>query len=207
MALLTALVLLPEIASAATYTVTQATDNGTGQTAGTLSYAIQQANADPGSTINFNLSGGTTINLSGPLRPIDANMTIDGAGTAGLTINGGGTAAAFFVNSGTVTIKNLAVNNANAIGGTGGTGGTGGGGGGGGLGAGGALFVGSSANVTIQNVTFDQNKATGGTGGNSSSGTQRHTILLVRPKPTTIGDLPSSGRCWHRPTDRIVNVL
>jgi uncharacterized protein with beta-barrel porin domain len=166
MGVLMALSLPAGSAVADTYTVTQSSDNGTGQIAGTLSYAIVQANANPNSTINFNLTGTSTIALSGPLRPIEASVTINGAGTPGLTIDGGGLAAAFFVNSGTVRIENLAISNANAVGGAGGLGA---GGGGGGLGAGGALFVGSSANVTIQNVTFDHNKATGGIGGQGSS--------------------------------------
>ena len=116
------LALFGETAHAVVYSVTQSTDDGTGQTVGTLSNAILQANANPNSTINFNLGGGSTLTLTGPLRPIEASVTINGAGTPGLTINGGGTAAAFFVNAGTVTIQNMAVTNANAIGGRAGLG-------------------------------------------------------------------------------------
>ena len=49
-----ALALLAGRASAAvTYTVTNGTDNGLGTTAGTLSYAIAQADATSGATITF----------------------------------------------------------------------------------------------------------------------------------------------------------
>ncbi|HEX4141928.1 MAG TPA: autotransporter domain-containing protein [Pirellulales bacterium] len=154
------------------YTVTSTTDDGTGQTLHTLSWAIAQANANAvanpsdTNTININLpSGQSTISFSGPLMPIDANVTINGAGTPGLTVNGGGANAAFFVDTGTVKIENLTIANTNAVGGAGGIGGAGGGGG---LGAGGALFVNNTANVTIQNVAFQNNSATGGAGGFAS---------------------------------------
>jgi uncharacterized protein with beta-barrel porin domain len=158
----------------AQYTVTSSTDNGTGTTAGTLSYAIAQANANqasnPGSssTISINLSSGSMLTLSGALPLIDANVTINGGGTTGLTISGNGAHQVFFVDSGNVVIENLTIANANSLGGTGGNTAPAGGGGGGGLGAGGALFVNSAANVTVTNVAFTNNSATGGTGGNST---------------------------------------
>ena len=69
----------------AQFTVTSATDDGTGNTAGSLSAAINAANANaianPNSvnTIDINLASGTTITLAGNLPPIDCNLTINGA--------------------------------------------------------------------------------------------------------------------------------
>ncbi|HEY1784876.1 MAG TPA: autotransporter domain-containing protein [Pirellulales bacterium] len=145
--------------AAADIVVNSSADDGS---SGTLRWAINQANASPGSTIDFNLTPGSTINLTSPLPPIESNVTINGAGATGLKVDGGGANAAFFVDNGTVKIENLTIANTNAVGGAGGTGS---GGGGGGLGAGGALFVNNTANVTIQNVTFQNNAATGGAGG------------------------------------------
>ncbi len=73
-------------AQPAVYTVTQSTDDGTGATAGTLSWAIQQVNAAPGSTISLTLASGNTIDVSGPLPAINTATSIDGA--ADVTING-----------------------------------------------------------------------------------------------------------------------
>jgi len=70
----------------AVYTVTQSTDDGTGATVGSLSWAIQQANAAPGSTISITLASGNTIDVSGPLPIINTETTIDDA--ADVTING-----------------------------------------------------------------------------------------------------------------------
>lgn len=133
--------------------------------------AIIDANAAPGSVIDFGLPPNSTITLASPLPNITANMTIDGSVFPGLTISGNNQSQVFFVEAGTVQISDLAIVNGKATGGSGGIGS--GGGGGGGLGAGGALFVNSGAAVTIQNVNFSSNAAVGGAGGNvvpSSSG-------------------------------------
>jgi len=67
--------------SATTYTVTSITDTGseTG-TAGKLSWAITQSNASSGvdDVIEFNLSSGSTVTLSGALPIISDGVTIDG---------------------------------------------------------------------------------------------------------------------------------
>jgi hypothetical protein len=60
----------------------------------------------------------------------------------------------FFVYSGNVAMNNLAIQNAQTLGG------------GGGLGAGGAMFVASDGNVTLSNVQLTNNTASGGIGGN-----------------------------------------
>ena len=151
---------------AATYTVTSNLDDGS---AGTLRYAINQANANPGSTINF-AANLFTIGLTSPLPNINANMTINGDGNS---ISGSGAYRIFFVNSGTVGISNLLLQGGVA---QGGNGGSGTGGGGGGMGAGGAIFIrgndgGRTApTVTLSNLNLINNKAVGGTGGGIVSG-------------------------------------
>jgi hypothetical protein len=144
----------------------------------TLSQAIDDANADPGSTIEFNLSGTDTYTLSGDLPAISADVTIDGTNTTdgnSITIDGGGKYQGFYVSSGTATIEDLTLQNTAAIGQNGSAGMDGftanedpfpgGGGGGGGAGLGGGLLVGSQASVTLQNVAFESDSATGGNGG------------------------------------------
>ncbi len=71
--------------SGLTYTVNQTTDTGAGSgTSGDLRYAITQANANPGSTIQFAVSG--TIALGSALPDVTADMTIDGPGASNLTV-------------------------------------------------------------------------------------------------------------------------
>ena len=89
-------------------------------------------------------------------------MTLDGAGgtLAAAGLNG------LFAYEGDVTIQNLTVAGARAVGGAGGKGLIGGGGG---AGLGGGLFVASGANVTLSDVLFSGDSATGGAGGNGGS--------------------------------------
>jgi uncharacterized protein with beta-barrel porin domain len=137
--------------------------------AGSLSAAITTANSG-GGTITFAAGlAGQTISISGAALPaINANVTIDGSGAAGLTISGANTNRVFFVQSGTVAISNLTIAGGNATGGAGGSGGTGGGGG---MGAGGAIFV-NAGTTTISNVSFTSNTATGGHGGAGNGSNQ-----------------------------------
>ena len=69
---------LPGVATAApqTYAVTQSTDDGSGTTSGTLSWAIDQANANPGSTVVIASSLGT-ITETGRL-PALSGATVQG---------------------------------------------------------------------------------------------------------------------------------
>ena len=148
----------------ATYTVTTNADSGTGS----LRQAINDANANPGSTIVFSSSvftGGaaSVITLASALPEISANVTIDGASATGVTINGNHGYQGLFVYSGAVTIEDLTIENAKALGATGATGA----GGAGGLGGG--LFVGATAHVAITNVSFSGDSATGGAGGAGST--------------------------------------
>ena len=159
-AVLIGLMLPAARATAANYDVTSTTDDGTGGTNGTLSWAINQSNTAGGTnTITIGGSVGT-INMSGSLPMIASDVTFVGNST---TVQGNNNRL-FFVNSGTVAFQNLAISGGKAQGGHGGDGdtwGTGGGGGGG-------LFVNAGANVTIQDVSFSANSAVGGNGGSST---------------------------------------
>ena len=92
-------------------------------------------------------------------------LTVDGGNSV---IDGDGKYRGFFVYSGAVTIEDLTIQNAAAIGGVGGSGG-----GGGGAGLGGGLYVAdntadgaaSPGDVTLENVTFSHDSAIGGAGG------------------------------------------
>ena len=78
-----------------TYTVDETTDTGAGSgTSGDLRYAITQANANPGSTIQFSVSG--TIALESALPELTANVTIDGPGASDLTIQGTSSNGVFY---------------------------------------------------------------------------------------------------------------
>ena len=156
----------------ATYTVNVTTDNGsflvgqsTGAMSGDLRFAIAQADAHPGSTIEFSLPTNNTITLSTALEPIDADMTIDGSHGGSVTISGGGTSRIFFVTAGNVNIDDLTIADGLAVGGAGGSGGDASGGGGAGIG-GGLLINGGTVLLTLVNFTNDH--AQGGAGGNSS---------------------------------------
>ena len=161
----------------ANFNVTQATDNGLGDTEGTLSWAILQANTD-GETLNSGDPTGsddtitlqTNVQLDGVMTTLlNSNIEIIGNG---FTIDGDSSTDAdtdgdfrpLFVKSGTVTLNNLTVTNGLAKGGDAGVDG------GGGAGMGGGLFI-YDGDVTLNNVTFDQNQAVGGNtgaGGNNN---------------------------------------
>jgi hypothetical protein len=130
-----------------------------GGNAGDLRYAMVSAAA--GNTVFFNCGNPCSITLQGPLPPITQAMTIDGGSFGQVFIDGGASYRAFFVDSGTVALRNLQIQNARAQGGTGGAGG-----GGGGAGLGGGLFVNQAgATVTLANVFFLNDGAAGGAGG------------------------------------------
>ena len=170
------LLLAAAMAHATNYTVNVFTDttanglagggagSGSGST-GDLRYAISQANKAGGTnSIVFSCSSAScTITLGGPLPPIESNLTIDGGTFGKIIVDGASSYRVFFVDTGTVTLANLQIQNALAQGGAGGAGGPGGGGG---LGAGACLFVNQSgAKVTVQNSYFRNCAASGGAGG------------------------------------------
>lgn len=153
----------PSALAAVDCTVSVANDDGSGDTPNTLSWAIMTANngATPstyypsphpgGGCTNNTITLATNVTLTGVMkRLIDSDVTLDGQGH---TIDGGGSRP-LFVKSGTVTIKNMSLNNGQAQGGASRFGG-------GGAGLGGALFV-YSGTVTVRDVTFNTNQALGG---------------------------------------------
>lgn len=162
----------------ASFTVTIFTDTNSGGLAGTgagvagdLRAAILAANAAGGAdTIQFTCGAPPcTVTLTGPLPPITESLTIEGGTVGNIIVDGANAYRVFFVDTGTVAIQNLVIQNALAQGGAGGTG-DGGGGGGAGLGAG--LFVNQAgAAVTLTNVRFIHCSAVGGTGGTYQSTT------------------------------------
>ncbi|MDD2965522.1 MAG: BspA family leucine-rich repeat surface protein, partial [Bacteroidales bacterium] len=79
--LLFAVMLTMLSATADTYTVTQSTDNGTGATSGSLSWAINTA-AATGDVIAFNLTTGDVVTLSAALPTIDKSFTMEGINIA-----------------------------------------------------------------------------------------------------------------------------
>jgi hypothetical protein len=149
-----------------TFSVTSATDNGLGNTPGTLSYAILQANQLPG---NDTISMNTDVRVTGVMKTlVNSNITIAGnnhslSGDANNNgSNDSGDVRPLFILSGSVNISDLSITNGRAQGGT-----SGGGGGGGGLGGG--LFI-SEGNVSLTNVAFTNNIAQGGSGGSYGEG-------------------------------------
>jgi hypothetical protein len=136
-----------------------------------LVLAAQDAAAD---TITFaaTLTGvqDGTINLTLGQLFVGQDVSIDGqvGGASNIAIDGGGATRLFFIDSGTVGLRNLSLQNGFAKGGDGGSGF--GGGGGGGLGAGGALFVRTGAALELQDVVLAGNAAKGGNGGGQHSG-------------------------------------
>lgn len=171
---LVVLCLAAATARASTFTVTRFDDTAVGTPAGTgpgatgdLRSAILQANTagGTGNAIQFSCSSSPcTITLNGPLPPITSNLIIDGGQLGNIIIDGNSSYRAFFVDTGTVTLANLQIQNARAEGGAGGSGYDGGGGGG--LGAGAGLFVNqATAVVTVENTRFLNCSAVGGAGG------------------------------------------
>ncbi|MBS0209322.1 MAG: autotransporter domain-containing protein [Planctomycetes bacterium] len=162
---------------AGTYTVDRSTDTGTGDgtsNSGSLSYVINLANGDPGSTIIFSVA---TVSLSGTAPAITANTIINGLVGGNSVVIQGNNHQAFTVNAGlTVSFSNMMITGSHVEGGAGGAGdGAGTGGGGGGLGSGGGIYVASDNSatvsfVTLNNVQFTNNSVKGGDGGAAGTG-------------------------------------
>ncbi len=124
---------------------------------------IDEQSSGNGTNYVINLTAGATMNESPAPEAINIlagdTLTINGQGA---TLNGQGSYRGLFVYAGVVTIENLTIENAAAIGGAGGQGSFGGGGG---AGLGGGLFVASRGAVTLDSVSFQADRATGGAGG------------------------------------------
>ncbi len=130
-----------------------------------LSEAILYANSKAGAdAITFDSSlASRTITLGDRLPIIDSDLTIDG-GAGRVTIDGQDLHRIFFINSGTVTLSNLTLEDGLAKGGDGGVGHVGVSGGGG-MGAGGAVFVREGVSLTLTDVAISSGAAIGGAGG------------------------------------------
>jgi hypothetical protein len=138
---------------------------------------------------NYEIEIGGQINLLAALEAInlhsDVSLTISGG--SGGALDGESSQRGLFIYSGDVTIDNLSIVDAVAVGGAGGGGGNSslGGGGGGGAGLGGGLFVAGATTrggagatsdpdqavvpvVTLDNVSFSDDSAEGGNGSGSS---------------------------------------
>ncbi len=139
-----------------------------------LREAINYANANAGTdTITFDANLASAVfTLSSMLPVINSDLTIDG-GAGGVTIDGQDLHRIFFINSGTVTLKNLTLEDGLAQGGNGGTAVLAGGGG---MGAGGAIFIRGSLGghvaptVTLDSVDITSSSAIGGNGGATPGG-------------------------------------
>ncbi|MBD2512414.1 hypothetical protein H6G91_35260 [Nostoc muscorum FACHB-395] len=148
------------------YQVTQTTDNGNGDTVGTLSYAILQANRNTG-TDAIELK--TNVRIISVMKTLpDSDMVIIGNGktVSGDANNNGqtdnGDLRPFFIKSGNVKFYDLTITNSTAKGGDSRLGG-------GGAGMGGGMFI-YGGDVSLSNVTFSNNRAQGGSSQNQNSG-------------------------------------
>jgi hypothetical protein len=157
-----------------------ATTDGTGGTdvgLADLSVGSFAALNEAISAVDAQTTGSYTITVTGSitettyLTALDlasgVSVTIDGGG---FTLDGGGAYRGLFVYAGNVTIENLKIQDAHAVGGAGGAKGVSSAGGGGGAGLGGGLFVASAGTVTLSAVAFAGDSATGGAGGVPAGG-------------------------------------
>lgn len=157
----------PAAWTAVTCDVTVADDDGSGETTGTLSWAIKTANNGKGAVYADGHPGsgctGDTITLKTDVRItgvmkrlIDSDLTIESDDIT-RTIDGDNTFRPLFVKSGHIVLRNLNLANGLAKGGDTRSNRDGGAG----AGLGGALFV-YSGNISVEDSTFDANEARGG---------------------------------------------
>ena len=141
--LATVSVLALDISQAATFTVANTTDSGSGS----LRQAILDANAATGDdVIAFTATG--TITLASALPTVTDNTTISGPGTNLLTVSGNNSVKVFTLNAGTTnTISGLTIANGRATGNANGSG------------------VANAGFLTISNCALLNNQTFGGWGG------------------------------------------
>lgn len=157
------------------YVVNLGTDNAvnSGGDNGELRYVLNQilneqaqGSSSGSHTITFSVDQVNLASLMPPINLFSADTIIIGNSTGAATVIDGASAyRPFFIESGTVTIQNMVIQNCVGQGGSAGTNGAGGGG----LGCGGAILI-DDATVTISDVVFSSNSAIAGLGG---SGTGR----------------------------------
>lgn len=139
-------------AYAENFAVTVPNDNGIGDTANTLSWAILQANSN-GSADTITVA--TDVKIEGVMKTlIDSDVILQGDGVTPRSISGEDAYRPLFIKSGTVSIKDLILEKGRAEGGSSRFGGAG-------AGLGGALFI-YDGSVTVDNVEFKDNTAQGG---------------------------------------------
>ena len=129
-----------------------------------LNAAFATANAATSGAFEVDIKNNlqfTSDKLQIALKP-GVSMLINGEGNL---IDGANAHRGLFVYSGAITIENLTIEHAAAIGQAGGPGRGSGGGGGGGAGLGGGLFIAAAGVVTVHNLAFQNNAAVGGSGG------------------------------------------
>jgi len=179
-------------ANALTFQVTEENDNGLGDTQGTLSYAIRNANDPNGQPGRENGSAGpdiidfqSDITITAPmLALIDSDITIQGNG---YTLSGGKLHRPLFIKSGTVSISGLTISDGLAKGQNTGWGS------GAGAGLGGGLFI-YDGEVSLDEVTFRNNRAFGGTGRVRGALSQNGGgMQKTKPESTSSSDLFNNG--------------
>ena len=146
-----------------------ATDYSNISTSAQLSAAITaidlelQASGGDGTNYSIALGSGLTLTETAQLNAVNLagndTLTIEGDGAV---LDGDNKYNGLFVYSGKVTVEDLTIENAKAVGGAGAAGTLGGGGG---AGLGGGLFIAAAGDVTLENVAFANDSATGGAGG------------------------------------------
>jgi len=153
-ALISALsILLPITSFSLNFDVTEMTDDGTGNSINSLSWALLQANTSPG---DDSITLKTDVKITGVMkRLLDSNITLQSDATQRV-IDGDNKFRPLFIKSGNVIIKNIDMVNGLAKGGDSQ-------GGGGGAGMGGSLFI-YDGNVFLENMNVSQSKAVSGSG-------------------------------------------
>jgi hypothetical protein len=148
-----------------TFNVNETTDNGKGDTVGTLSYAILQANNQAGDDQivldnDVRLTGAMQQLIASNINIVGNNHKLSGDANNNGTVDTGDVRP-LFVFSGTVGISDLTITNGLAQGDKGSTKSDDFDRPGGGAGMGGGLFIYDGA-VSLNNVTLNNNKAIGG---------------------------------------------
>ena len=141
----------------ALYQVTQTTDNGNGDTVGTLSYAILQANRNAGTDAVELKTNVRIMSVMKTLPNSDIVVIGNGKTVSGDANNNGqtdnGDLRPFFILSGNVKFYDLTITSSTAKGGDSSQGA--------GAGMGGGMFI-YGGNVSLSNVTFSNSRAQGG---------------------------------------------
>ena len=138
-------------AQAANYQVTEPLDNGTGLVSQTLSWAILQANNNPGRDV---IELQTDVTIQGVMKRVMASDLTLRSDATRRTIDGNNQHRPLFIKSGQVVIEDVNINHGRAQGGDSGRGGAG-------AGLGGGMFV-YGGLVRLTDVIFSGNQVIGG---------------------------------------------